>query len=141
MKQKFAVIISILFLSFSFNAVATADTDDARQEAAVLELIDANTEIYELIYQEVEKSEVLVADYELKIAEETDASKKLEIQNELDAKIEELVKNLQVKAEEMTKNAIEEAAKHGIIAECELVEVEIYGKKYLVDPGKIIDMV
>ncbi|KUP05010.1 hypothetical protein Q73_14335 [Bacillus coahuilensis m2-6] len=140
MKQKFAVIISILFLSFSFNAVATADTDDARQEAAVLELLEANTDIYEYIQQEVEKSEILVADFEEKIALEFDETKKAELQSGLDSKIAELVGNLQVKAEQMTKVAIEEAAKYGIIAECEYIEVEIYGNTYLIDPLRIIDI-
>ena len=138
-KSFVAVLISVL-LAFMVGTTAFAEEAAMSPEIvkALAEVEQVNAEIYKEIEKGQENADRLYDEYLQDASEETDVEKLAALKVKYQEKLTEIISNVDIKTQEMTREGVEEARQAGLNVEIEWIPVQFADRIALIDPIRVV---
>ena len=136
MKKIFSILLTAsLFMGLSTTVSATTDDDQANGLQLV---VHANVEIDNQIEKAVEDADKLQQNYLLEVGNLEADEEIAALTNTYNEQLDKIIAEVYDVTLQTSNDAIAEAAKYGIEAECSWVLVEFADKSVWIDPIKIV---
>lgn len=139
-KSLIAVFLSVVFAILAGTTAVAAEerTMSPEIEKALADVEKVNADIYSEVAKAQEKADKMYAKYLADFESEQDTAKQAELTSKYEEKITLLIKELDMKTQEMTRKGVEKATAAGITVEVYWIEYQFGDRKALIDPMHVV---